>query len=104
MAHLIFLVFAALTLGLPQIGIWSPSPVSVLPLVHWSRLNYLDAELFGDKKIVWELNRHQYFCTLGQAYWLTGDERYAQVFMSHVADWIKSNPPKVGITGPAVLR
>ncbi len=36
--------------------------------VHWSKLDYLDVETAGDKKITWELNRHQYFMTLGQAY------------------------------------
>ena len=47
------------------------------PLRHWSRLDYLDPQVAGDKKITWELNRHQYFVTLGRAYWLTGDEQYA---------------------------
>src|SRR5882762_6128433 len=44
---------------------WQLEPVSgkrALP-EHWSRLNYLDADVIGDKKIVWELNRHQYFTT-----------------------------------------
>ena len=67
------------------------------PLVHWSRVEELDASESGDKKIVWELNRHQHFVTLGQAYWLTGDERYAQAFASQLSSWIEQNPPKLGI-------
>ena len=53
---------------------WQFEPISGkrIPLVHWSKLDYLDVEIAGDKKIVWELNRHQHFMTLGQAYWLTG--------------------------------
>ena len=49
---------------------WHFEPVSGkrIPLQHWSKLDYLDAEIAGDKKIIWELNRHQYFQTLGQAY------------------------------------
>ena len=43
-------------------------------LDHWSEIDYLSPEVAGDKKITWELNRHQHFVTLGQAYWLTGYE------------------------------
>src|ERR1041385_3873796 len=47
---------------------WQFEPVSGkrIPLLHWSKLDYLDVEIAGDKKIIWELNRHQYFQTLGQ--------------------------------------
>jgi len=66
-------------------------------LVHWSRVEELDAEESGDKKIVWEVNRQQHFVLLGQAYWLTNDERYAAAFVSHLTSWIEQNPPKLGI-------
>ena len=74
------------------------------PLRHWSLLNYLDAQLAGDKKITWELNRHQYFTTLGRAYWFTGDERYAEVFVSHLNSWMDHNPPKLGINWASSLE
>ena len=85
---------------------WHREPVSGkrTPLVHWSQLNYLDATVAGDKKITWELNRHQYFLTLGRAYWLTGDERYAEVFVSHVTSWMDQNPPKLGINWASSLE
>jgi len=85
---------------------WHLEPVAGkrAPLVHWSRLNYLNSDLFGDKKITWELNRHQYFITLGQAYWLTGDERYAQTFVEHVNSWMDQNPPKLGINWASSLE
>ncbi len=85
---------------------WQLEPVAnkQTPLMHWSRLNYLDAEVTGDKKIVWELNRHQYFATLGQAYWLTGDERYAQTFVAHLNSWMDRNPPKLGINWASSLE
>lgn len=77
---------------------WHLEPISNkrAPLVHWSRMDELDASSFGDQKIVRELSRHQYFITLGQAYWLTGDERYAETFANHLASWMDQNPPKVG--------
>ena len=85
---------------------WHLEPLSGkrTPLVHWSQLNYLDAEVAGDKKVTWELNRHQYFLTLGRAYWLTGDERYAEVFVSHVTSWMDQNPPKLGINWASSLE
>ncbi|MEP6637462.1 MAG: heparinase II/III family protein, partial [Acidobacteriota bacterium] len=78
---------------------WHFEPVSGKrsPLLHWSRLNELDAELSGDKKIIWELNRHQHFVLLGQAYWLSNDERYAKAFVSHLESWMNQNPPKLGV-------
>lgn len=85
---------------------WQREPLSGkrAPADHWSRLNYLDAEVTGDKKIVWELNRHQYFATLGQAYWLTGDEQYAQTFVAHLNSWMDQNAPKVGINWASSLE
>ena len=67
------------------------------PLLHWSKLQELDAEGSGDKKITWELNRHQFFITLGRAYWATGDERHARAFVDFVSSWMKSNPPGLGL-------
>jgi hypothetical protein len=85
---------------------WHLEPVAGKrgPLIHWSRLNFLNAELFGDKKITWELNRHQYFAILGQAYWLTGDERYAETFTDHINSWLAQNPPKLGINWASSLE
>lgn len=85
---------------------WHLEPISGkrAPSIHWSRLNFLDTELAGDKKIVWELNRHQYFATLGQAYWLTGDEKYAQTFVTHLNSWMDQNSPKVGINWASSLE
>ncbi len=85
---------------------WHLEPTSGkrTPLRHWSQLNYLDAQLAGDKKITWELNRQQYFTTLGRAYWLTGDERYAEVFVSHLNSWMDQNPPKLGINWASSLE
>lgn len=67
------------------------------PLVHWSLIDELDSGATGDKKIVWELSRHQYFATLGRAYCLTQDERYAQTFATHLSQWMDANPPKLGL-------
>src|SRR5215212_4859947 len=85
---------------------WHLEPLSGkrTPLRHWSQLDYLDARVAGDKKVTWELNRHQYFLTLGRAYWLTGDEQYAEVFVSHITSWMDQNPPKLGINWASSLE
>ncbi len=41
---------------------------------------------------------------LGQAYWLTGDERYAQTFADHITSWMDRNPPKLGINWASSLE
>lgn len=78
---------------------WHLEPVSGKrsPLVHWSAIEEIGNGETGDKKIVWELNRHQHFVTLGCAYLLTEDERYAEVFTSHLSSWMDENPPKRGV-------
>jgi Heparinase II/III-like protein/Heparinase II/III N-terminus len=98
-------------LGLRELNLgksidWHLEPTSGkrTPLIHWSQLNYLDANIAGDKKITWEFNRHQYFVTLGRAYWLTADERYAEVFVSHITSWMDQNPPKLGINWASSLE
>ncbi|MBV9960355.1 MAG: alginate lyase family protein, partial [Acidobacteria bacterium] len=85
---------------------WHLEPVSGkrTPLVHWSRIDEVDTAVTGDKKIVWELNRHQYFMTLGRAYWLTSDEKYAATFAEHLAGWMDANPPKLGLNWMSSLE
>ena len=85
---------------------WHLDPVSGqrAPRVHWSQLDHLDAAQVGDHKVIWELNRHQWLVCLGQAYRLTGDERYAEAFSAYVRDWIGSNPPGLGINWVSSLE
>ena len=96
--------FTNLNFGDPIDWHFEPIAGKRIPLVHWSKLDYLNAEIAGDKKIIWELNRHQYFMTLGQAYWLTGDERYARIFAAHLEAWMVANPPKLGINWASSLE
>jgi hypothetical protein len=85
---------------------WSLDPVSGrrAPLRHWSTLDPLDGSAIGDSKVIWELSRHQWLVRLGQAYRLTGDERFAQVYAWHIADWIAANPRGMGINWASSLE
>lgn len=51
----------------------------------------------ADIKVPWELSRFQHVAVLGQAYWLTGEEKYAREFVREVEDWIERNPPMFGV-------
>lgn len=85
---------------------WHLDPISATraPMVPWYQIRYLDPGVVGDHKIVWELNRHQHFVTLGQAYQLTGDERYVRCYAERVAHWMKTNPPNYGVNWASSLE
>ena len=67
------------------------------PLAFSSDLQYLELDRPTDVKVPWELSRCQHFGVLGQAYWLTGDERFAEEFVAEVSDWIARNPWGFGV-------
>lgn len=61
---------------------------------YWhSRKNVPDGT---DIKLPWELSRCQHFILLGEAYDMTGDERYVREFHNQIVDWIKNNPVRYG--------
>ena len=45
-----------------------------------------------NKEWTWQLNRHSFWAQLGNAYWATGDEKYAKSFVRQLRDWINDNP------------
>ena len=85
---------------------WQFDPLSgrEAALDHWSRVPYLDYARVGDHKVTWELNRHQWLVTLGQAWLLTGDARYATVAAQLLQEWLVANPPKRGINWCSALE
>jgi hypothetical protein len=98
-------------LGIEQISFgdpidWHLEPLSGkrTPLDHWSLIDYLNPDVAGDKKVTWELNRHQHFVTFGQAYLMTADERFAEAFVSQALSWMDANPPKRGINWASSLE
>lgn len=102
--HFDLLGYEGLSYGAPID--WQLDPVHGrrAPDAHWSRVPYLDFGAVGDHKVTWEVNRQQYLVTLGQAYWYTGDERWARTFASHVTAWLDANPPKRGINWASSLE
>jgi len=51
----------------------------------------------ADVKVPWELSRFQHIPTLGQAYLLTDNLKYALEFKNQIEDWIKKNPVEMSV-------
>lgn len=49
-------------------------------------------KLNGDEEFMFQLNRHGYLLQLGQAYYLTGDEKYLKKFAEILNDWLDTVP------------
>lgn len=51
----------------------------------------------ADVKYPWELARCQHWATLGQAYCMTGDERFAREIADQLDDFMAANPVGIGV-------
>jgi hypothetical protein len=98
-------------LGYPNLSFgdpidWHLDPVWTRrsPFVHWGQIDPLDPAQVGDSKIVWELNRHQWMVGLGQAWALTGDDRYGEACLESIDHWLDTNPPGTGINWSSSLE
>ncbi len=60
-------------------------PVTFQGSIDWT---YIPSD---DPEWTYMLNRHRFFIPLGQAYLLTGDERYAKAFCELLWEWINTN-------------
>lgn len=85
---------------------WHFDPVQniSLPRKWWQKMLRPASLLGADPKIVWELNRHQHLVTLAQAFVVSGDDRYRIEIVSHLSQWLESNPPKYGINWSSSLE
>jgi hypothetical protein len=84
---------------------WHLDPVhrQRVPAQFWADVPFLDPSC-GDHKIIWELNRHQFFFQLGRAWWLTGNRRYAEAITNYVWSWLPANQPLIGINWASMLE
>jgi hypothetical protein len=58
----------------------------------------------SDVKVPWELSRLQFLPVLGKAWRVTGDERYREVAMQLLADWIAKQPVGVGVNWTVAME
>ena len=78
---------------------WNTEPVTgkQLPTGYAKRLNYRDAEQFGNVKAIWELGRLHHLVPLAVAYAISGDEKYLKPIVAHTESWMTQNPFLTGV-------
>jgi len=69
---------------------------------RWDNKTWYKKIKFGntpgaDVKVPWELSRCYHFLTLGQTYFITGDEKYTREFIYQFIDWVENNPVQFGV-------
>ncbi|MCK5573696.1 MAG: alginate lyase family protein, partial [Bacteroidetes bacterium] len=74
------------------------------PMEFGPTLDYRDPEKCGDIKYAWEHNRHHHLVELAKAWYLTGNEAYAQEVIQQVGSWIESCPYMYGINWASSLE
>ena len=80
---------------------WYLDPVRKLrfprgvPYKEWKLYEMRPAN--ADVKYPWELARCQHWAALGQAFALTGDERFAQEIARELDDFVEANPIGIGV-------
>ncbi len=73
-----------------------------LSLAHWAEYETQPSLLsafnipHNDIKYLWEATRFGWAFTLGRAYHVTGDERYAKAFWNYFEIFNRANPPNMG--------
>jgi hypothetical protein len=74
---------------LPSVGVYHKFDTTI----DWSLdpINY--------REWPFQLNRHQFWTTLGLAYLATGEEKYAKEFVYQMTDWVKQCPVPVNDSG-----
>jgi len=61
------------------------------------RIDHRDESETGNVKAVWELSRHHHLTVLASAWWLTGNEAYAEVLAEQLRSWWAENPFLSGV-------
>lgn len=100
------IVFLGQSFKLQESINWKQNPLSGQEYedVYSKDLQIYNSNKYGDIKYLWELNRHQFFVEIAKAYYLTGDEKYANKIWHFIDTWITQNPFKVGVNWTSALE
>lgn len=97
-----------LTVSMPERIAWSRDTVHGKEWRDSDRyfraIPYLDFGRVGDHKVIWELNRHQHWATLAQAWRLTGRREYLDEIETQLDDWLGANPFHRGMQWTSALE
>jgi heparinase II/III-like protein len=83
---------------------WNRDPLSGYewPSKFWATYDLNRSRV--DPKVIHELNRHQHLPRLAKAYFLTGDEQYAEEAVLQMERWIDQAPPGCGMQWQSSLE
>ncbi|MCK9294002.1 MAG: heparinase II/III family protein [Desulfobulbaceae bacterium] len=75
-------------------GMWNTDYMTGVswPNAYCHAIDYNNPDQSSDVKIAWEISRLQWLIPAGQAYLLTGEERWAEGVRDILNDWIDANP------------
>ncbi|MBU1853066.1 MAG: heparinase II/III family protein [Candidatus Omnitrophica bacterium] len=74
------------------------------PIKYWADIDFRNNHCSKDVRLVWELNRHQHLVTLGEAYLLTVQKKYAEEVKNQIFSWITDNPIHIGVNWASPLE
>lgn len=85
---------------------WHADPLSgrSWPETYWAELDFRFEPGLEEPRYVWEINRQHELATLGRAWVLTRDERYARAVWESMRSWADRNPPFFGINWTSALE
>ncbi|MEN8906121.1 MAG: alginate lyase family protein [Clostridiales bacterium] len=64
---------------------------------YYKRIKINHKKNIGDINFPWELSRFYHIPLLGQAYFITNDNRYYEEFKYQIRNWIENNPSEIGV-------
>jgi uncharacterized heparinase superfamily protein len=67
-------------------------------------IDYVNRDRPSDVKVAWEISRLQWLMPAGQAYLLTGDERYAAGVRDVLDEWMTANPLAYGVNWACTME
>jgi hypothetical protein len=74
------------------------------PLTFSPAIDYRDARVTGDAKVVWEPNRHHHLVVLARAYRATGRIEYASAVAEQLESWLDQSPFGFGMNWRSPLE
>ena len=74
------------------------------PVIFFRDIDYNNLDQPSDVKFPWELSRLQWLIPVGQAYLLTGEERYAEFVRDLISDWREANPYAQGVNWACTME
>lgn len=74
------------------------------PLAYIRDIDYNNPDRPSDVKFPWEVSRLQWLMPVGQAYQITGDEKYAEAVKAILSSWIQHNPYAQGVNWACTME